>query len=120
LISYASINNNAYKFNLFNQILNGICYLTIIILFSWDKIYYIITKKGNNSEYYFYSLKMDDFPSLQKLYYCGYTKNEREVIKRYIDFYKYTSQIIKITNGRVKYIKKRNKNSYRFSTNYDS
>jgi len=84
-----------------------------------DKFYYIIKKKGNNPEFYFYSLKLEECP-MHKTYFCGCVKNksEREVIQKYIYLYKYTSQIITFTNGKIKYIKKKTKDSNRFSSSF--
>jgi len=105
-------------YNCFNNIVNSICYLTILFIFSWDKIYYIIKGKGDNPESYFYSLKLEECP-LHKSYFCGCikTKSELEVIKKYISFYKYSSQIFVIYNGKVKFIRRNNKTTVRFIIN---
>ncbi|ORX67007.1 hypothetical protein BCR32DRAFT_250453 [Anaeromyces robustus] len=101
----------------FNSIMNGICYLLILILFIWDKVYYILIKHGNNINDFFIGEKTD-MCFLHKSYTCECIKNKskesQEVLKKYIEFYKYCCQVIIVKNGRLQYISKSNKNSMKF------
>ena len=57
---------------IFETILNFIGYLMIFILFSWDKLYYILIKKGNDIDVYFKfsknnnTIKKEEFINLYK------------------------------------------------------
>ena len=72
-------------------------------------------KKGENPETYFYSLKLEECP-MHKTYLCGCIKlkSELEVVKKYISFYKYSSQVLIISNGKIKFVRRNNKTSIRF------
>lgn len=86
-------------------ILNLICYLIIFICFSWDKLYYIITKNGNNSNLYFiYVVHNKCF--VHNSYTCGCHLELRDednsfIIKKFVLLYKVCS------NPFIKYNKKR-------------
>ena len=117
MISYVTFYNKGNLYNYFNHILNGLCYLIISALFSWDKIYYILTKKGNDQESYFISLKLVQCP-IHRSIMCGcknFVKSEADVVTKYIEFYKYSSKVLMISNGRLTYIKKNSKTSVRFT-----
>ena len=80
---------------MFNVITNGICYLLIYILYSWDKIYYILNSRGDNPETYFNSIRREEC-LLHKSYYCGCIKSdtEYEIVQKYLEFYKLCSKVI--------------------------
>jgi len=110
-----TVYKTGYKYNNFNLTFNGICYLLIFILYTWDKFYYIINNKGNKSTYYFNS-KIQKECSIHKSYACKCNRinfNE-EMIENYINFYKYCSKIVTISNGRIKFVGKKSKNNMKF------
>ncbi|ORX44484.1 hypothetical protein BCR36DRAFT_359576 [Piromyces finnis] len=119
LISYISLNKNGFAYNLFNNIINEICYLIMLILYSWDKVYYISKNKGNMPKYYFYHVKRS-LCNIHCSYLCECNRNNavyynEDEVEKYINFYKYCSVIIVFSNGKFKYIQKKNKNSLKFS-----
>lgn len=85
-------------------------------MFTWDKIFYIFKKKGNNPKYYFYSIKLEKC-LIHNSYICDCikTKSEYDNILKYIELYKYCSKIIIYNNGNIVYIKKENKNQLKFA-----
>lgn len=79
-----------------NIIFNTICYLTMFILLSWDKIYYIMKKEGNNSTIYFIYIK-HDICEIHHSHCCGCKLNlTKENIKvntdNYINIYNFCSK----------------------------
>ncbi|ORX65789.1 hypothetical protein BCR32DRAFT_250582 [Anaeromyces robustus] len=116
LISYLSLYDDNYSYNLFNTLINSLCYSFILILFVWDKIYFISQKEGNNVDKYFYSLKCEEC-LIHKSYLCGCNKSnsEYDVIEKYINFYKYCSQIIVYSSGKLMYIRMESKNQLKFT-----
>jgi len=117
VISYVAFYTKGSLYNCFNYILNGLCYLIMLALFSWDKIYYIMKKKDNDPESYFLSLKLIQCPIHRSLM-CGcknFVKSEVDVVTRYIEFYKYSSKVLLFSNGRLTYVKRNNKTSIRFN-----
>jgi len=72
--------------------------------------------KGNDPNYYFISFKSEECP-IHKTFFCGCMDTESEyiVIRKYIDFYKYCSQIFTYSNGNIKYIKTNSKNQLKFT-----
>lgn len=87
-----------------------------MIFFSWDKIYYIYVNKGDNYNCYFCST-IQKKCSLHNSNFCGCIKTESniDIIEKYINFYKYSSKVIIFSNGKFRYIKKKNKNQLKFS-----
>ncbi|ORX79566.1 hypothetical protein BCR32DRAFT_269397 [Anaeromyces robustus] len=117
LISYFTIyKDNSNSFNSFNTTMNGICYFIIYILYTWDKVYYIIKGKGNDPEKYFYSVKRHEECVYHKSCYCNCTNTtiNYDIVIKYINFYKYCSKIIDYSNGKLRYIKMENKNQLKF------
>jgi len=116
ILSYISIFKNGLLYNYFNNTLNGICYLIILILFSWDKTYYILTKKEGNPESYFYTQKYEECP-IHKFFFCECIKSKSiyEVVIKYITLYKYSSQILVVCDGKVRFVKSNSKSSIRFT-----
>jgi len=86
-----------------------------MILFIWDKIFYVMKEKGNEPECYFYSVKQE-MCLLHKSIFCNCKRNQKEieVINKYIDLYNYCSQIFVHTNEGYKYISKEHKNQLKF------
>eukprot|EP00833_Pecoramyces_ruminatium_P000462 jgi/Orpsp1_1/1174494/evm.model.c7180000050324.1 len=115
LISKISIYNNSNVYNWFNILLNGLCYILMLLLYIWDKIYYVLKKKGNDPYNYFYVEKHEEC-SLHKTHHCDCikTKISENVVIRYINFYKQCSQFLILSNGNIKYVKKESKNPLRF------
>ncbi|ORX49040.1 hypothetical protein BCR36DRAFT_413035 [Piromyces finnis] len=67
--------------------LNTICYFSIFITFSWDKIYYILKKQGNDSTHYFI-FERHEFCSKHNSNICGCKINlSKENICNNIDNY---------------------------------
>lgn len=58
---------------IFDILLNTIGYSLIFALFSWDKIYYIIKKRGNDNSVYF-KLKYKDSLYISRENYIGIYK----------------------------------------------
>jgi len=90
--------------------------MVILVLYSWNKIYYIIRKKGNDPNNYFYSLKINKC-CIHNSYTCDCNKTdcEKEIIDKYINLYKYCSNIIIYSNGKLRFIKKQSKNQLIFT-----
>jgi len=96
--------DNASKYILFNYITNSICYLLLLSFFIWEKIYYTsIHKTDDPSAYFIASKKNSDEKD----------KNINTVIN-YINFYNFCSQIIVLSDGNIKIIRKQSKNSLNF------
>ncbi|ORX64425.1 hypothetical protein BCR32DRAFT_273116 [Anaeromyces robustus] len=53
VFSYMFFNNQRKTKIIFEVLLNTICYLTVFILFSWDKVYYILKNQGDDPTIYF-------------------------------------------------------------------
>lgn len=85
----------------------------MFIFFSWDKIYYIFKKKGNDPTLYFiYSRKEKCF--VHNSFTCGCKlkskkENLKPIIEKYIKFYKFCSTVFIIEKGKIKYIKLQSK-----------
>jgi len=88
----------------------------ILIICYWDKFYYILKGDGNNYENYFYFLKNGECPiHKNRGCHCQKFRVKNVEIQKYIGFYRYSSQLINFSNGKLKFVKKRNKNSLRFT-----
>jgi len=59
-----ALSKQHYERIIFETVLNYVGYIVMYALFSWDKLYYIIKKKGNEVDVYF-KLKIDD-PMINK------------------------------------------------------
>jgi len=89
-----------YSKKIIGIILNSICNIVIFILFSWDKIYYIFKKEGNN-QYVYFIYKRHEECLKHKSTHCGcklnMTNEEIEIsINNYIDIYKYVQPYLKL------------------------
>ncbi|ORX45341.1 hypothetical protein BCR36DRAFT_358228, partial [Piromyces finnis] len=90
IISFAILNKQIYGKVVFDYVSNTIAYLVIFIMFSWDKIYYISIKEGNNTNVYFL-FKRYKKCLIHHSYKCGCILNEKEcnhtlVINKYLLF----------------------------------
>lgn len=88
---------------------NSICYLTFFVFFSWDKIYYIIKRQGNDPNTYFIYEKNEKC-FVHNSYTCGCKlKKKKEdnstTMEKYILFYKFCSTVFNFEGGKLKYIK---------------
>jgi len=89
----------------------------MIILFTYDRIYLIVTKNDNNFKKYFLNVLVEQC-ILHKSFTCRCVKNKYEEnddsVLKYIEFYGYCSKIFEIKNGVPKFITKKDKNSIQF------
>lgn len=89
----------------------------MIILFTYDRIYLILTKNDNNFKKYYINILVEQC-ILHKSFSCRCDKNKYEEnddsVLRYIEFYKYCSKVIEFKKGVPKIIKKKGKNSLQF------
>jgi len=93
---------------IFDTYLNYICYLIIFTLLSWDNIYYIVIDKGNDVFAYF-KVKKYKKCSSHNSYKCICKKelthqNIESIVKNYIQFYKFCSDIFTVSNGKIEFI----------------
>jgi len=89
--------------------LNSIGNIGVFLLYSWDKIYYILKKEGDNSMTYFIFKRHEECLK-HKSTYCGCNLNMTkadmdEGINNYIDIYKTCSTIFEIVRGKIRFIK---------------
>ncbi|OUM59806.1 hypothetical protein PIROE2DRAFT_14574 [Piromyces sp. E2] len=113
IITISFLEDQRYEQIIFEIILNSICYLTFFLLFSWNKVYYIIRNKDIDSHLYFKYVK-HDMCMIHNSYTCACefddsNENNHQVIKNYIIFYKICSKILEITDGKIKYINVKSK-----------
>ncbi|KAG4095661.1 hypothetical protein H8356DRAFT_944737 [Neocallimastix lanati (nom. inval.)] len=113
VIGLAVLSDERFKKIAFELILNNIGYFIIFILFSWDKIYYILKKEGDDCNIYFRFRKHEKC-AIHNSYtcWCDHERSKKDIrpsIKRYIDFYKFCSLVITIIDGKIKYIKMKTK-----------
>ena len=74
-------------------------------------------KEGDNTESYFISKKLVECP-IHRSITCGcknFVKSETETVLRFLDFYKYSSNVLTYSNGKIKYVKKDKKTTVRFN-----
>ncbi|ORX82768.1 hypothetical protein BCR32DRAFT_292411 [Anaeromyces robustus] len=116
ILSYVLVINDSNAYILFNSIGNGLCYFLIILIYMWDKVYYIMKGLGSDPEYYFNSLKRGEC-MLHRSYFCGCVKSQSdyETIIRYLNFYKTSSQIIVFSKKGLKYISTKSKGQLKYS-----
>jgi len=100
VISYIILKNQRFEKVLFDVTLNMIAYLVIFILFSWDKIYYILRKEGNNIKHYEKCILHDS-------YKCGCVllekkRNQSTIVSKYLQFYKYSTKLLDPKNKKIK------------------
>ncbi|ORX40393.1 hypothetical protein BCR36DRAFT_364685 [Piromyces finnis] len=116
IITYLSFMNNNNLYNICNSIINELCYFIILILYTYEKIYYIISKKGNDFKYYFNSVSIEKCLE-HNSYSCGCNKEangEEEIVNNYLSFYKFCSKFIQFSDGKFKYVRKNSKNTMKF------
>jgi len=98
-------------------IINSIGYFIILFTFSWDKVYYIFKKQGNDT-YTYFVYKRHERCILHKSTCCGCKlkiSNEhfQTLIRKSIDFYRICTQFFEITdNGKLVYISIQSKIKY--------
>ncbi|KAL6596852.1 hypothetical protein U3516DRAFT_671521 [Neocallimastix sp. 'constans'] len=97
IFNYLILQNKKYEAIKLIYILNSICYIIIFILFSWDKIYFIIKKDGNNPLNYFIYIKHKEC-NIHHSCNCGCNTNlskedYRMNVEKYINIYKICSKI---------------------------
>jgi len=83
-----------------------IAYIVIFILFSWDKIYYIIRKEGNNTNVYFH-IKHYEKCIIHDSYKCGCVllekkRNQSTIVNKYLHFYKYCTKLFDTKHKKIK------------------
>jgi len=96
IISFYVFSNNYYIKTIFETIANFICYFTILIIHSWDKIYYINIKKNGDDPIYYFQLKETDVCVIHRILDCDcnikVTKNNlNQFIEYYILLYNYSN-----------------------------
>ncbi|ORX55893.1 hypothetical protein BCR36DRAFT_280467, partial [Piromyces finnis] len=92
-----------------------LCYFPLLIIFIWDRVYYIIKKKGNEPKYYFISLKPEKCLH-HKSYTCNckITQKDNFLIANYIIFYRFYYNIIIYSHGNIKNVIKEKKELLKF------
>jgi len=79
----------------------------------WDKIYYTSIHKTNNPRDYFIT-ELNEKNSYGSKEDISKTDKNLDTIINYINFYKFCSKIIILSDGDLKLIKKQNKNTLKF------
>ncbi|OUM56276.1 hypothetical protein PIROE2DRAFT_19184 [Piromyces sp. E2] len=113
IISFIILSNQKYNKYIFDTTLNSIGYLILFILFSWDKVYYIFKKQGNDPRKYFIIKKYKKCV-IHNSFTCGCQLEESDenlepIIKKYILFYKFCSTFLIINHGKLKYVNMKSK-----------
>jgi len=90
-----------------------ICYLILFFLFSFDKVFYIARKEGNNPNKYFI-FKIDEYNKdlVSRVYdddLKNKQKNNHHIILKYIYLYKFCSKVFKTNKKRIKSISRKTK-----------
>jgi len=108
MMGFTFLGNQRHAKTVFEATLNSIGYIIIFMLFSWDKIYYVMKKEGNDSNKYF---KITVYKKCFKhnSLTCGCRlevsdEDNQEIIKKFIIFYKYCSLMIVYRDGKIKYV----------------
>ncbi|KAG4088500.1 hypothetical protein H8356DRAFT_1280889 [Neocallimastix lanati (nom. inval.)] len=117
LISNLTIQNKSNIILGFCITTNSICYLMIFFLFIWEKVYYILRQEDNNTHNYFIAEKLEKC-IIHRSFSCecnkNYSEESDEIVSKYLDFYKYCTQIFLFKNGNLKYVNKGSKNTLKF------
>ncbi|ORX37497.1 hypothetical protein BCR36DRAFT_313656, partial [Piromyces finnis] len=98
-------------------ILNSIGYFIIFITFSWDKVYYILNRQGNEA-YTYFIFQQHEQCLIHKSKCCGCKLNMtnehfKSLIRKSIDFYRVCTRFYEITDrGNIMYINIRSKVKY--------
>ncbi|ORX56016.1 hypothetical protein BCR36DRAFT_467070, partial [Piromyces finnis] len=113
IFSYLIFHNQTYTSIIFKASLNSLCYFILFLLFSWDKVYYILKNKGNDAKNYFIFNSRDKCV-IHNSYTCECKNNSKEsidinIISKYIYIYKLSSRIIYLHKGNVKFDKYKSK-----------
>jgi len=113
IVNNVIFDNQRYLMITFESILNSICYVIMFLLFSWDKIYYILINEGNNPNKYFIYNEYEKC-TIHNSITCGCkleTKKQDNsaFILKYINFYKFCSTIFEFKDGRFRLINKNSK-----------
>jgi len=113
MIGFTFLGNQRHAKTVFEATLNTIDYLVIFILFSWDKVYFIVKKEGDNPNKYF-KITVYKKCLVHNSLTCGCRlevsdEDNKEIIKKFIKFYKYCSLMIVYKDGKVKYVDSKSK-----------
>jgi len=106
IFSFNIFINQRWSRVIFDLIFNSLCYFCMFICFSWDKIYYVIRKKGNDVKNYFL-FKKHDLCNIHNSYTCGCKLNipkEEQIqqIQQSIDIYKACSTLYIISHKKFR------------------
>jgi len=86
--------------------MNGIGYTVVLILFMWEKFYYILRKNkyAYSQENYFSTLE-NKICSIHRSYTCEceQVKLQHHLVKKYINYYKISTQILSRSDGKIHY-----------------
>ncbi|OUM62446.1 hypothetical protein PIROE2DRAFT_11296 [Piromyces sp. E2] len=110
-ISYLLLKDQRFRKIIIEIVLNTISCIGVFIIFSWDKIYYIIKKEGNNPMIYFVYKRHEEC-LVHRSTFCGckLTMKKEEIeacIFNYIDIYNTCSTLFEIVDGKIRFKKLR-------------
>jgi len=113
LISFTFLDNQKYARVAFDTSLNSIGFFVLFLCYSWDKVYYIVKKAGNDPRVYF-KLKKYKKCFKHNTFTCGCkldqdNENLLPAMEKYILFYQFCSVIFTKVDGKVKYINMKSK-----------
>jgi len=105
IFSFNIFVNQRWSRVIFDLTFNSLCYFSIFICFSWDKIYYVITKKGNDVKNYFI-LKRHELCGIHNSNICGCKLDmpmdeQIQKIQQSIDIYKTCSTLYIISRKKL-------------------
>ncbi|ORX56024.1 hypothetical protein BCR36DRAFT_281085, partial [Piromyces finnis] len=115
IICFIIFKKQRYTMIILENIANSICYLTFFIFFSWDKVYYIMKKQGDNTSVYFIVYEKNEICFIHNSYTCGCKlkkrkENDENTIEKYILFYKFCSTLFIMDDyGKWKYFNSKSK-----------
>ncbi|KAL6599435.1 hypothetical protein U3516DRAFT_494694, partial [Neocallimastix sp. 'constans'] len=99
ITSFLFLNNQRYARIVFEFLLNSICNIILLLLVSWNKVYFILKKEGNNPNKYFIYITYEKclIHNSESCECDKMIKNEDNslIIIKYINFYKFCTTIIK-------------------------
>jgi len=101
-----------------NYISNNIEYLIIMMLFYWDKFYYILINQGDNPLAFFVFEHNDKYV----LGDISVKDNNisMKLIEDYINLYKECSKVVQIVNGKIKFTVNKSHYSLPHSSSFQS
>ncbi|ORY56047.1 hypothetical protein LY90DRAFT_669544 [Neocallimastix californiae] len=118
IISYSFFPDNRKGFVMINYISNNIEYLIIMMLFYWDKFYYILINQGDNPLAFFVFEHNDKYV----LGDISVKDNNisMKLIEDYINLYKECSKVVQIVNGKIKFTVNKSHYSLPHSSSFQS